>query len=168
MGKDDRGGRSSTRGARGASGAPGAAAQLAADRLPAVARFWPARCAPGCAALVRCAPLRPARPPAARGFVAPARCGAARFAPAALRAVFRPAAAVDPVVLRPPPAAPPAAVRFLVAAAFFAAALRCRLVCPAAAFLAVLPAFFALAVVLRAVPGRVAAPAPALRAPFLA
>ncbi|WP_437929747.1 hypothetical protein WMF37_10960 [Sorangium sp. So ce291] len=143
-------------------------AQLAADRLPAVARFWPARCAPGCAALVRCAPPRPARPPAARGFVAPARCGAARFAPAALRVVFRPAAAVDPVVLRPRPAAPPAAVRFLVAAAFFAAALRCRLVCPAAAFLAVVPAFFAVAVVLLAVPGRAAAPAPAFRAPFLA
>ncbi|WP_437638055.1 hypothetical protein [Sorangium sp. So ce854] len=114
------GGRSATR------GAPDAAAQRAADRLPvpAVARFWPARCAPGCAALVRCAPPRPA---AVRGFVAPARCVVARFAPAALRAVDRPAPAAGPAALRARPAAPPAAVRFLVAAVFFAAELRCRL-----------------------------------------
>ncbi|WP_437816917.1 hypothetical protein [Sorangium sp. So ce1078] len=89
-----------------------------------------------------------------------------------MRAVFRPPAAAGPAVPRARPVAPPAAARFLVVAAFLAA-LRGRLVWPAAVFVAVLPVLFfapafAPAVVLRAVPGRAAAPAPALRAPFLA
>ncbi|WP_437591945.1 hypothetical protein [Sorangium sp. So ce1000] len=157
------------RGRSAACGAPGAAAQLAADRFPAVARFCPALCAPGCAALVRRAAPRPARPPACGCLIAAARCGAARFAPA-LRVVFRPLAGVAPAVLRARPAAALVAVRFLVlvVAALLAAALRCRLACPVVVFLGVLLVFFFSAVVLRAALGRAAAPAPALLVPFFA
>ncbi|AGP34994.1 hypothetical protein SCE1572_11020 [Sorangium cellulosum So0157-2] len=152
-----------------ASGAPGVEAQLAWVRRPAVARFWPARCARGRADLVRRAPPRPADGVC---LAAPPRCGAARLAPAGLRAVFCPPAPAGPVAPRPRPAVAPAA-RFRVVAAFFAAALRGRVVWPAAVFLAALPArcfgpAFAPAEVLRAVPGRATAPAPALRDPFLA
>ncbi|WP_437870060.1 hypothetical protein [Sorangium sp. So ce363] len=165
-----------------ASGAPDAAAQLAADRLPAVTRFCPALCAPGCAAFVRRAAPRPTRALADGFLIAAARCGAARFAPEArvvlrppagvapeARVVLRPPAGVAPAALRPRPAALPVAVRFLVVAALLAAPLCCRLVCPAVAFLgALLVFFFSAAAVLRAVPGRAAALAPALLAPFFA
>ncbi|WP_437280779.1 hypothetical protein WME90_09545 [Sorangium sp. So ce375] len=85
-----------------------------------------------------------------------------------MRVVFRPLAVVVPAVLRARPAAPPAAVRFLVVVTLLAVALRFRLVCPEVAFLGALVAFFFSAVVLRAVPGRAAALAPALPAPFFA
>lgn len=151
-----------------ASGAPDAAAQLAADRLPAVARFCPALCAPGCAAFVRRAAPRPTRALADGFLIAAARCGVARFAPAA-RVVLRPPAGVAPAELRPRPAAPPVAVRFLVVAALLAAPLCCRLVCPAVVFLDALPVFFfCAAAVLRGALGRPAALAPALLAPFFA
>ncbi|WP_437898875.1 hypothetical protein [Sorangium sp. So ce124] len=150
-----------------ASGAPDAAAQLAADRLPAVARFCPALCAPGCAAFVRRAAPRPTRALADGFLIAAARCGVARFAPAE-RVVLRPPAGVAPAELRPRPAAPPVAVRFLVVAAFLAAPLCCRLVCPAVVFLDALPVFFfCVPAVLRGALGRAEALAPALLAPAL-